>query len=168
MVYGFALNDSEFLKLILAQCKKTPDFAGEMFMVGPSENPEDVAPMWRLEGMCSMRGKNDLVLHDLNQDFILNVDSAQVKARALFPELPEGVKLFYHDTLYGHTWHLGIQTFKYSSEWFADGFDDTIERIPLESCEERLRLLFQRYGSYFKEQDQKPVLFEVTPINPRH
>jgi hypothetical protein len=163
-VYGFTLNNREFLKLILAQVEKDPDFAGEIYMIDPSEKPEDFIDECEIDAMCCMEGENGVrVFHELKEDFIFHNESAQVKARALFPELPGGIKLFYNANDHKDTWHLGIQTSTYSSEWFAEDVDeDTSEPIPLESCEERLSLLFQRYGRYFKEKDQKPVECEVT------
>jgi hypothetical protein len=165
-VYGFTLDNKEFLKLLLAKLAENPYWAGEVETCDSIESEDPRGAEWTHEDKIYS-------FMDFAYSFRLGSDKGQEKARELFPELPAGVKLFHNFMDHSNTWYLGVEV-SYENAYNSKRRSNIIDPVKLIAHYKQildhlvaqyksiLDRLFGSYGHLFKEKSGQPVLFEVS------
>ena len=157
LVYGFTIKNAELLKLLLAQMEKDPKFVANYETYDSVETDAANESEWTHNGKL-------YEFHGFPYFFCQgpNDKKGLEKTRALFPELPEGVRMFHNPMDHANTWHLGIEISYMETGW-ADKRKKVkpIDPVALvEKHSDTLRTVLERYGHALKEE--RPVIFEVT------
>lgn len=156
-VYGFTIKNPELLKLLLAKLAENPEWAGKMETMEPECGGDDEKENeWTHNGLLYQ-------FYQLHHFFYQGPKAEGLdKACELFPELPEGVRMFYNPMDHADTWHLGVEV-----SYMAVPWGDKRKKVkPLDPVKlvadhaHTLQLLKSRYGHLLKEET--PVIFEVT------
>ena len=179
-VYGFTIKNAELLKLLLAQMEKDPTFVGgyETYDSAESQVAKRAADAVAAgdepdEHLLTEVANETEWTHDGKYyDFMefphhfgqgpKDTSDGQQKARVLFPELPEGVKMFHNPMDHTNTWHLGVEVSHMECGWSSRRKKvKSMDPVALaEQHRDTLRALQTLYGHTLKEE--RPVIFEVT------
>lgn len=125
-VYGFTIKNAELLKLLVAQMAADPEFVGGFKAYDSDERDTVEAATDTVtrgekpaEELLALIAKENEWIHDgkyyefheLPHFFGLGPKDmgGLEKARALFPELPDGVRMFHNPMSGAGTWYLGIE-----------------------------------------------------------
>ncbi len=174
-VYGFTVKNPELLKLLLAKLAENPEWAGHMQTMEPECAQEDTDDEEEGEESKAYRAAeyakerewthNGLLyqFYELPHFFGRGPKAEGLdKARELFPDLPEGIRLFYNPMDHVDTWHLGVEV-----SYMETGWSDKRKKVkplnPVKLAADHsatLAALQSKYGHLLKEET--PVIFEVT------
>jgi hypothetical protein len=179
-VYGFTIKNAELFKLLLAQMEKDPEFVGdyEDYIAAETTVAERLADAVAAgeepdEQLLAEVAKEAEWTHDGKYyDFMefphhfgqgpKDTSDGQQKAHVLFPQLPEGVKMFHNPMDHANAWHLGVEVSHIECGWGSRRKKvKPMDPVALaEQHSETLRGLRERYGHALKEE--RPVIFEIT------
>jgi hypothetical protein len=156
-VYGFTIKNPELLKLILAKLAENPKWAGDYETMEPEMGGDNEKENeWTHNGLLYQ-------FHEFPHFFRQGpkTTAGQDKARELFPELPEGVRMFNNTFDHNNSWHLGIEISYMETGWAKMHNKNPIDPVKLVADHSAvLTQLKSRYDHLLKEDT--PVIFEVT------